>query len=466
MNRIIAYPGSLPKSADFLNAQRNAMIAGGAILQAVFGTSAVASGFICSALAVPGMGVQVSAGALTQYTTVDATAYGELPADLTEFIVKQGINLDPVTLNMGAPTTAGQSIAYLIEAAFAETDGTPVVLPYVNAANPSQPYAGPSNSGVAQNTTRNQTVTLTVKAGEAAATGSQTPPAADSGYVPLFVVTVAYGQTALTASNIAQHPNAPFLQANLVTMPSRLPAVVGTARNAKMTVSAASATATFTADEIVVATALGGVPWCLGNFSQVINLATVGAGGMDVGSAPASGYVALYAIYNPTNGATALLATNATSTVAPSIYGGTAMPSGYTASALVSVWPTMPSGLLMAASQLDRQVSTTAVSILSTTEVTSGWTTLNLSAGIPPNAKQSTVTYELSSTGSTTMQVGLASTLGSAFNMSPYLTASTAIFTLAGGSYTMPTPTPQTIYYQFPSQAGVTLAIYTVGYSF
>ena len=100
MNRIIAYPGSLPKSADFLNAQRNAMIAGGAILQAVFGTSAVASGFICSALAVPGMGVQVSAGALTQYTTVDATAYGELAADLTEFIVKQGINLDPATLSM------------------------------------------------------------------------------------------------------------------------------------------------------------------------------------------------------------------------------------------------------------------------------------------------------------------------------------------------------------------------------
>ncbi|HVE21847.1 MAG TPA: hypothetical protein VNC39_07720 [Acidocella sp.] len=210
MNRTIAYPGSLPKSADFLNAQRNAMISDGAILQAVFGTSPVASGFTCTALAVPGMGVQVSAGALTQFTSVDATAYGELPADLTEFCVKQGINLDSTILNMAAPTTVGQSIAYLIEATFAEADGTPVVLPYVNAANPSQPFAGPTNSGAAQNTTRNQTVTLAVKAGAAVATGTQTPPAADNGYVPLFVVTVAFGQTAITAANIAQHPSAPF----------------------------------------------------------------------------------------------------------------------------------------------------------------------------------------------------------------------------------------------------------------
>ncbi|MDA5496033.1 phage tail protein, partial [Yersinia intermedia] len=51
-----------------------------------------------------------------------------------------------------------------------------------------------------------------------------------------------------------------------------------------------------------------------------------------------TGYVALYAIYNPTSGASALLAVNATSARAPEVYGGSNMPSGYTASALVSVW--------------------------------------------------------------------------------------------------------------------------------
>jgi hypothetical protein len=218
MNRTITYPGALPKSADFLNAQRNAMIAAGAILQAVFGTSQIASGFTCAQLPVPGMGVQVSAGALTQYTTVDATAYGELAAELTEYCVKQGINLDAITLNIAAPGTAGQSIAYLIEAAFAEIDGAAVVLPYVNAANPSQPYAGPTNSGAAQNTTRTQSVTLTAKAGSAAATGSQATPAVDTGYVPLFVVTVAYGQTAITTANIATHPSAPFVKIPLQSL--------------------------------------------------------------------------------------------------------------------------------------------------------------------------------------------------------------------------------------------------------
>jgi hypothetical protein len=457
MNRTITYPGALPKSADFLNAQRNTMISDGAILQAVFGTSAVASGFTCAPLAVPGMGVQVSAGALTQYTTVDATAYGELAADLTEFTLKQGINLDPTTLTMAAPTSAGQSIAYLIEAAFAEVDGTPVVLPYVNAANPSQPYAGPTNSGVAQNTTRDETVTLMVKAGAAAATGSQTPPAADAGYVPLFVVTVAYGQTAITTSNIAQHPSAPFLQANLVTMPARLPGVVGTARNAKMSVTEASATATFTADELVVATSLGGVPWCLGTFSEVINLATTGAGGMDVGSAPVSGYVALYAIYNPTAGATALLATNATSSVAPNVYGGTAMPSGYTASALVSVWPTNASGLLVVGYQTDRAIYISGVVVLATSTQSPEGTYLafGVAGAVPMNAK--------SCSGS-----ALIVTSASAANLAYAIAGSSSGVGVAGGAEQaaqtnggiqgsigeIPVMTPQTLYYYATASAG------------
>ena len=468
MNRTIAYPGSLPKSADFLNSQRNAMISGGAILQAVFGTSPVASGFTCSPLAVPGMGVQVSAGALTQYTTVDATAYGELAADLTEFCVKQGINLDSTTLSMAAPTTAGQSIAYLIEAAFAETDGTPVVLPYVNAANPSQPYAGPTNSGVAQNTTRNQTVTLTVKAGAAAATGAQVPPSADSGYVPLFVVNVAYGQTAITAGNIAKHPSAPFLQANLANMPARLPGVVGTMRNARMLMAAASATATFTADEIMVETALGGVPWRLANFSEGLNLATTGAGGMDAGSAPVSGYVALYAIYNPAIGAAALLATNATSSVAPNVYGGTAMPSGYTASALVSVWPTNTSGLLAAGYQTDRAIySGGGNTLVTTTQQAEGsYAAFSAAGSVPMNAKSCTGSA-LITTNATQANLfyaiaGSASGLGVIGGVEQSAQTNGG---LQGSIGEIPIITPQTLYYYATVSSGtMTFSVNISGY--
>ncbi|WP_229765274.1 hypothetical protein, partial [Yersinia enterocolitica] len=111
---------------------------------------------------------------------------------------------------------------------------------------------------------------------------------------------------------------------------SQLTGIVGTSRNAKMSIPSASATATFTADELIVQTALGGLQYKISGFSKTVNLATTGAGGMDTGTVPATGYVALYAIYNPTSGATALLAVNATSAPAPEVYGGANMPAGYT----------------------------------------------------------------------------------------------------------------------------------------
>ncbi|CNC79856.1 MULTISPECIES: hypothetical protein [Yersinia] len=87
----------------------------------------------------------------------------------------------------------------------------------------------------------------------------------------------------------------------------QLTGVIGTSRNAKMSVTAASATVTFTADELIVQTALGGLQYKLSSFNKAINLATVGVGGMDIGTAPVSGFVALYAIYNPTTQASACL---------------------------------------------------------------------------------------------------------------------------------------------------------------
>lgn len=161
---------------------------------------------------------------------------------------------------------------------------------------------------------------------------------------------------------------------------------VGSARNAKMNVSAASANGTFSADSLIVATGLSGQSYRLANFNKTINLATVGAGGMDVGAAPNSGFVALYAIYNPTTGASALLGRNATSTAQSEVYGGANMPAGYTASALVSVWPTTSGGLLDVAAQVDRDVFT-AVKNLYTGAGNIGLTMLSLSTAVPLNAR-------------------------------------------------------------------------------
>ncbi|HHH0149050.1 TPA: hypothetical protein ACPZOA_001257 [Yersinia enterocolitica] len=145
---------------------------------------------------------------------------------------------------------------------------------------------------------------------------------------------------------------------------TQLTGVIGTSRNAKMSVTAASSTATFTADELIVQTALGGLQYKLSSFSKTINLTTTGVGGMDTGTVPANGFVALYAIYNPTTQISALLAVNASSVVAPEVYGGSNMPAGYTASALVSVLPTSSSQLAPVIQQ-GRRVSIVGASILS-----------------------------------------------------------------------------------------------------
>ena len=163
--------------------------------------------------------------------------------------------------------------------------------------------------------------------------------------------------------------------------------LVGAVRNLTMSVSAASASATLTADEIIVETALGGIRYCLPSFNRTVNLATVGAGGMDTGAAPISGFIALYAIYNPTTQTSALLAMNATSAVAPAVYGGANMPAGYTASALVSVWATNASRLLVVASQIDREVFVVPQTAFQTSTQQSSLTPLSISAIVPPNAK-------------------------------------------------------------------------------
>lgn len=185
------------------------------------------------------------------------------------------------------------------------------------------------------------------------------------------VVTVTYDGTQFQAIGINNGAN-----------------VVGTARNAKMVVSAASNTGTFTATEIIVETVLGGVTNKLSSYSQTINVSTTGAGGMDTGLAPVSGYVAIYAIYNSTTGTASILA-QTVSGVMPEVYGGANMPSGYTSSALIALWPTTAGRQLGQGALKDRKFffSTTALALSSSTAQGS-LQTLSISSIVPPNANE------------------------------------------------------------------------------
>lgn len=215
MDRIIVYPSAIPLDTDILNINRNSMIGLGFLAQAVLGTNTVADGLVCAPTNPASMTVSVGPGSITQITAIDETAYGSLAADTSDLVVKMGINITATTFTLTAPTSAGQSVNYLIEAAFEEVDGNPAVLPYYNAGNPAQSFNGPSNSGAMQNTTRMQRVQLELKAGVPANTGSQVTPAADSGWVALYQITVAFAQTQISASNIATIPTAPFLSFKL-----------------------------------------------------------------------------------------------------------------------------------------------------------------------------------------------------------------------------------------------------------
>jgi hypothetical protein len=247
---------------------------------------------------------------------------------------------------------------------------------------------------------------------------------------------------------------APATQSQHAPQMGQVAGVVGSTRNLAMIVGAASATATLTADEIVVETALGGVRYCLANFSKTINLATTGAGGMDTGSAPVSGFVAIYAIYNPTTATSALLATNATSAAQPNVYGGANMPSGYTASALVSVWPTNASSQLLVGSQYDRRVNFVATSALNGAGTVAGATSFSFSSIVPKNAKflsgGLSITVNAAAVASITIYTQIAAGASSvvAANNSSGASGASSNFS------NLPILTAQTLWYSTTTSAG------------
>ena len=216
MDRNIVYPASIPLDTDILNLNRSTMLGLGYLMQAVLGTGIVVDGLVCSPTAPASMTVTIGPGSITQLAVVDPNSYGSLSADSSDPLVKMGINISPVSLPpLTAPGTSGQAINYLIEALFEESDTSPLVLPYYNSINPSQPYSGPENAGTPQNTQRIQRVALQWKQGVPATAGSQITPAADLNWTGLYVITVSYGQSAITGANISSLPTAPFLRFKL-----------------------------------------------------------------------------------------------------------------------------------------------------------------------------------------------------------------------------------------------------------
>lgn len=216
MDRQIIYAGAIPLETDLLSTNKNMMVGLSKLSAAILGTGIVLNGFTCVPTGVASLQVQLTAGEIYSLQNIDGTAYSSIALDTTHQIVKQGILLDTVLLTATPPVTAGQSINYLVQVTYQDSDLLPVVLPYYNASNPSVAYSGPANTGTTNNTVRKGVATVGIKAGIAATTGSQTTPAPDSGYTGMFVVTVANGQTTITSPNISTLAGAPFATESLL----------------------------------------------------------------------------------------------------------------------------------------------------------------------------------------------------------------------------------------------------------
>lgn len=258
-----------------------------------------------------------------------------------------------------------------------------------------------------------------------------------------------------------QTPSSGTLSQLLLALNLRGP-VVAEARGVRALLAAAGASLTVTAAEIVLKSALGGIPFILPNFNKTINLATVGAGGMDVGAAPASGYVAIYAILNPVTGVSSLVATNATAAAAPHVYGGANMPAGYTASALLAVWPTTAGNLLIPGLQQDRQFTFGATLVLNSSVANQATTALSVSSVVPINAKTASG-WATRSSSTATSGFFIAGDATNGLGSVQLAAGSTSGTCYTAGYFVIPLPTPQTVYWSVANSLSVTA--YISGYS-
>ena len=157
------------------------------------------------------------------------------------------------------------------------------------------------------------------------------------------------------------------------------------ATNVAAVLATAGTSVTFTASEVTVGTALGGTKYTMGSFSQTFNGSGTGIGGMDTGSIPTSGYVALYAAWNGTS--QGIFGCSTATSYGPA-YTGANAPSGYTQTCLLGIWPTNSSAQLIVGRWIDREFGwgssfQTALNQGTATSITS----VSISSIVPPGTK-------------------------------------------------------------------------------
>ena len=212
MDRQIVFPGSIPLDTDILSIQRNAMVALGYLAQATLGAATLVDGLVCAPTAPASLTVSVGPGSIVAQSVIDSAPFGSLPAVNTAPLVKMGIVTGPTAFTL---TRARQlrPVHQLPATGQPCRDGRHAC----RAALLQRRQPGPAIQRRAeQRRGAGHAAAATASNSSSSPRRRRTParrltPVVDTGWVGLYVITVNYGQTQITAANIAIYPGAPFI---------------------------------------------------------------------------------------------------------------------------------------------------------------------------------------------------------------------------------------------------------------
>jgi len=209
------FGGQIPRTLDTLTIQRNALVALSRLAEDLLLGETDADNVTYPVLvagfkpAYPGnMNVNFGAGRVYEQAAVDTGTFGSAGVD-ARLVYQQGEYEASSLTFAAAPATVGHSRIDLVQVTRAEVDENGAVLLYYNSAQPNVPLNGPAGNNAAQSQDRTQKATLAIKQGTSGV--SPVAPTADAGYTALFYVTIANGQTTITAPNVTQVATAPFI---------------------------------------------------------------------------------------------------------------------------------------------------------------------------------------------------------------------------------------------------------------
>lgn len=201
--RVLVYPNEIALETDILRTNMYFMTAVSILAQTLIGNgvsnSTTVGGLVCTPTGPPSLNVNISQGAIYQLADYDATPYSTIPADTTDMLYKQGINLGTFTFGTPFVVPGSGTNYYLIQAELTTTDVNSTNRPYFDSTNPTVPQF------MSAADTRIDLVAFATKL------STVSTPAPDAGFVGLYAVTIPSGSTVITSGMISIYPGAPFI---------------------------------------------------------------------------------------------------------------------------------------------------------------------------------------------------------------------------------------------------------------